>query len=332
VAIDHLKSKAFMSKVAVAALLSCLFGFKTYEAKAASKKEKDAGGWTEKTKEDGKVVQELKIEAPSMTEEDQYGYKMPDRYKCDSCRAVMFHLNQALTKAHPSSRRMKQWEFTELFDEACKNSFEGYGIKLLNGENTLSGPGLVHAESQLTPGSGAIQMGGETWGKRLTEHCREIVYDKVGEDELYEKYREDGGLTESICFQDIRYCTTGPKTPPAPKAEKDVPKKEKKKDAKDKKKEAKEKKEKPETSTPKKTEPIAAATTTMQSSVAEKKPEERIDALTFLRSLALRHGLTSDEYVAARTEREWEKLTMAMAGRIFNHLADNQPSETCAAK
>lgn len=41
--------------------------------------------------------QTLKIEAPSMTEEDQYGYNMPDRYKCDACRAVVFHLNEAPT-------------------------------------------------------------------------------------------------------------------------------------------------------------------------------------------------------------------------------------------
>jgi hypothetical protein len=27
--------------------------------------------------------------------QDQYGYNMPDRYKCDSCRAVVHHLNEA---------------------------------------------------------------------------------------------------------------------------------------------------------------------------------------------------------------------------------------------
>jgi hypothetical protein len=42
----------------------------------------------------------------------------------------------------------------------------------------------------LAPGSGAIQMGGETWSKRLSEACRTIVYESVGEDELYDKYRD----------------------------------------------------------------------------------------------------------------------------------------------
>eukprot|EP00971_Amphidinium_carterae_P233819 4639648-Amphidinium_carterae.1 len=45
-------------------------------------------GWEEK-KKDGKVVQELKIEAPAVTEEDQYGYVMPERYRCDACKVSM---------------------------------------------------------------------------------------------------------------------------------------------------------------------------------------------------------------------------------------------------
>ncbi|CAJ1389845.1 unnamed protein product [Effrenium voratum] len=32
---------------------------------------------------------------------------MPDRYKCDSCRAVVHHLNQALVKQQPKSRRQR---------------------------------------------------------------------------------------------------------------------------------------------------------------------------------------------------------------------------------
>lgn len=302
-------------------------------------KDKDKGGWTEKTNDEGKVVQELKIEAPAMTEEDQYGYKMPDRYKCDSCRAIMFHLDVAMKKSHPNSRRMKQWEYTDLFDDACRTSFDGYGLKLLNGENTLSGPGLVHSEDQLTPGSGAIQMGGETWGKRLSEACREIVYERIGEDELYDKYREDGGLTESVCFQDIRYCTTGPKKPPPPKeSEADKPKEEKPKA----KKEKKEKKEEkgasqkakpsaPEASPLKQQDSGKSTAAPRQAASSSDNAEERIDVVTYLRSLALRHGLTSDEYLTTRTAREWEKLTVAMAGRIFNRLADSEPSESCRA-
>jgi len=201
---------------------------------------------------------------------------------------------------------MKQWEYTDQFDEACKTSFEGYGIKLLNGENTLSGPGLTHAES-LSPGAGAIQMGGETWTKRLSEECRKIVYEKVGEDELYDKYHEDGGLTESVCYQDLRSCTTGPKVPPKPKEDPPVEK------AKSEKKKAK--KEKTEKVKDAKKDTKAAST---KGGAGKEASGDRIDSTTFLRRLAEKHGLTSDEYLTARTEREWEKLLVAMAGRVFN--------------
>jgi len=34
--------------------------------------------------------------------------------------------------------------------------------------------------------------------------------------------------------------------------------------------------------------------------------------------MAVRHGVRDEEYVSARTEKDWEKLIVAMAGRIFN--------------
>merc|ERR1711879_64294 len=57
----------------------------------------------------------------------------------------------------------------------------------------------------------------------------------------------------------------------------------------------------------------------------------RLDSTSFFRRLAEKHGLTSDEYLAARTERDWEKLIVAMAGRIFNRLANSEPDESCRA-
>lgn len=186
----------------------------------------DAGGWSEKRNEKGKVVQEMKIQAPSFTEEDQYGYVMPERYKCDACRAVMYHLNDGLTKRHPKSRKMKQWEYTDVFDEVCRDHFQGYGVKLVNDENTLSGPG-IRQEEDLAPGSGAIQMGGESWTKRLGEICRKVVYERIGEDELYDmfyakRFAESKGMetvpegiTERLCSTDLRDCIVGPKKPKA---------------------------------------------------------------------------------------------------------------------
>jgi len=197
------------------------------------------GGWEESQNEDGKVVQQLKIEAPAMTEEDQYGHVMPDRYKCDSCKAVMFHLDEGLRKAQPKSRRMKEWEFTDTFEEVCKNGFPGYGIKLINGENALSGAGLPRDDT-LAPGAGAIQMSSENWSKRLGEVCRKIVFETMGEEETYEAFYnafKDGektGLNADLCLKELRYCTAVKEGPKPPKKE-EKPKKDKKDKKKDKK-------------------------------------------------------------------------------------------------
>merc|ERR1712078_656991 len=86
-------------------------------------------------------------------------------------------------------KTMKSWDVMEVLDDTCKEAaFPGYGVKLVDGENALSGPGIERDES-LQPGGASIQMGGESWSRRLASECKEIVYDLVGEDEVYEMYK-----------------------------------------------------------------------------------------------------------------------------------------------
>lgn len=272
-------------------------------------------GWSaKKTKEDGRVVQELKVEAPTMTEEDQYGYNMPSKYRCDSCKAVLYHINEAFDKKHPKSRRMKEWEYDELFTETCAGAFDGYGIKLVNGENALSGPGLKQPDS-LSPGGAMIQMGGDSWKKRLGEICRMLVYEKMGEDELYDKYYKEKKITESLCYKELAQCETGPPKPPKPKTTTTTTPKTKK----EKKKEPKTEKKKEE----KKVEKKKKTQTVEVNADGDAKPSsssdvDKLDVHSFFRAQALQDGLTSDEYLRSRSKSEWEKLIVAMAGRIFN--------------
>jgi len=187
--------------------------------------------WEDKVDEKGRKVQSLKIEAPAMTEEDQYGYTMPDQYRCDACKVVSFHLSEALKLRQPKNRRLQEWEYQDIYDETCKSGLAGYGIALVNGENVLSGPALKR--DHLSPGMGSIQMGGETWEKRLGEICRKLVYDKIGEDELYEHFRRQGEISADLCYKETRDCRLGPN--PVRKTEKasktPAAKKEKKPDA-----------------------------------------------------------------------------------------------------
>merc|ERR1712118_88671 len=73
---------------------------------------------------------------------------------------------------------------------------------------------------------------GETWEKRLGELCRKLVYEKFGEEELYEAYKETGDeLTDEICFSDqIRDCKAEPLGPEPPKDQKKEKKEKKEKD------------------------------------------------------------------------------------------------------
>ena len=87
-----------------------------------------------------------------MTEEDQYGYTMPDQYRCDACKVVAHHLGEALKQRQPKNRRLKEWEYTEVFDDTCQSGLAGYGVALVDGQNMLSGPALKRDDIQ--PGMG----------------------------------------------------------------------------------------------------------------------------------------------------------------------------------
>jgi len=230
--------------------------------------------WESTKDEQGRSVQSLKIQAPSMTEEDQYGYTMPTQYRCDACKVVVHHLGEALNAKQPKNRRLREWEYQEIFDEVCQSGLKGYGVALVNGENVLSGPALKR--DNLEPGMGAIQMGGETWEKRLGEICRQFVYDKIGEDELYEHYRSQGSLSSDLCVRETRDCQLGPK----------IGKKEERSDQ--------------QASSEKK----------------ESKQVPALDLSAFAGKLAKKHGVAKSEYTRKRSFSEWESLFMEVAGRI----------------
>jgi len=235
-----------------------------------------SGTMTPTVNEKGQAVQQMKIEAPAMTEEDQWGYNMPDMYKCDSCRAVVYHLNAALESKQPKSRRLQEWEYQDVFDNTCRSGFAGYGIKLINGENVLSGPGLKQQE-ELSPGMGAIQMGGEKWEKRLREICRQVV-EKIGEDVLYERFQKDGSLSESACFdKDVRSCGASVS---AAKSSKKLKNEE---------------------------------TQKMKASLAE----EQIGVMAMMQQIAKESGLPTDTYTQKRTREEWRRTLAQLSSSII---------------
>merc|ERR1719253_2424468 len=210
--------------------------------KKGKKKDADADAasdWEQTTNENGQRVQQLKVEAPALTEEDQKNVRMPDAYRCDACHAVMHKLEAALAKAR--KKDMKSWEVVEAFDTTCvPATFEGYGVKLIGGENKLSGPGIpVPEDTGLKAGGASIQMGGETWGARLMTECKELVYDTIGEDSLYAVWKKKKSFGD-VCAEQT-FCSKAEKKPKEKKraeekgaqgeeSSKKAPKKEAKKD------------------------------------------------------------------------------------------------------
>jgi len=195
-------------------------------------------------------------------------------------------LGDALKQRQPKSRRLQEWEYQDIFDETCQSGFKGYGVALVDGQNVLSGPALKR--DNLQPGMGAIQMGGETWEKRLGEICRKFVYEKIGEDELYEHFHAKGEVSSDLCFRQTRDCQLGPKTP-----QKDGNVKA----------ETKEKKEK---------------------KAKQGKADVGIDLSTFVGKLAKKHGFAKGDYTRKRSFSEWEQMFMQVARRISDQAAKHE--------
>merc|ERR1712113_1082784 len=82
-------------------------------------------------------------------------------------------------------------------------------------------------DSSLQPGGAAIQMSSDNWSKRLGEICRKIVFEKLGEEEVYGRFYKSWlsrsgegqdfnseGFTENVCTSELRECRVGPIEPP----------------------------------------------------------------------------------------------------------------------
>jgi hypothetical protein len=267
--------------------------------------------------EQGRRMQQMQVQAPVLSEEDQWGQVMPDMYRCDACKAVVYHLNQGFEKRQIKSRRMHEWEYNEVFEETCgqghgDSAFQGYGIKLIDGKNALTGPGLKQPDNSIPPGGAFIQMSSKGWDNRLSDMCRSIVYDKVGEDELYEKFHSNKRIPDSMCYEEVAHCGS----------------KSKKSKAGSKKAKAKmtpaaapaKLKESPQATPtkPKDLPQVEVKYDGSASNINKTEPHGAIDADSFLQSLALEDGLDFNSYTGKRSRDEWEKLIVAMAGKIYS--------------
>merc|ERR1712146_737917 len=148
---------------------------------------------------------------------------------------------------------------------------------------------------------------------------RTIVYDKVGEDELYERFYLDHKIDESMCYKEIGQCSS---TVSQSQKVKDVKKKVKVKAG------SAIAKEKSKDSSAVEASAIAKGKSqavevkydgsAMHANKTGQREVKAMDADTFLQSLALEDGLDIHAYSGWRSRQEWEKLLVSMAGKIFS--------------
>jgi len=235
----------------------------------------------------GRPVEEIKLEAPNLTEEDNHGPRLPKQYECDACHAIVHQISAALTKATENAgknKKLKEWEYSTVFDDTCSNGMGEYGVSQIDGKTVLQGPGIPD-KPKSAAGSGSIKMGGGKWPNRMKEMCIEMIAE-IGEEEIYNLFNEDKFNSKDFCKNDdLKYC-----------------KKQKKKE----KKENKEKKGKDKEPSKKKVDKSAKVTVTQ-----------------FLEEQEKLFNAGYSEFTKLKSHDEWLKLF----NRIAEHKASNPKDE-----
>eukprot|EP00401_Gymnodinium_catenatum_P065121 CAMPEP_0117532588 /NCGR_PEP_ID=MMETSP0784-20121206/39445_1 /TAXON_ID=39447 /ORGANISM="" /LENGTH=358 /DNA_ID=CAMNT_0005328985 /DNA_START=75 /DNA_END=1151 /DNA_ORIENTATION=- len=144
------------------------------------------------------------------TEEEENSQLVPDEYRCQACKGVIFQITEALRQVKPRELAVLKMEgkhavqeqtarVFEALENACSSRAYGdYGLKAINGKNVFHGPGIE------TEGPGLIQTGGR-WPARMRMRCASLLED-VGEYDLLAHYH--AGALPRLCAED---CTAGKK-------------------------------------------------------------------------------------------------------------------------
>ncbi|KAK7475200.1 hypothetical protein BaRGS_00033601 [Batillaria attramentaria] len=191
-------SPHFSHKLSLVALvLLLLVNVITVHSEEADDEEAD-----EATEEEPKIpdnFQTIKFSPADLTDEDQHSLHMPRDLKCDGCRIVAYLLSdrfQKMTeKFKKSKRKFTESEVLDMVDYVCTdegNRYQEYGVKDINGQRRLSGPGL---ETKDVPG---IMQGGGRWPHRLQQMCAEYA-GELGEEEIFSAWQSGQHLDDFIC-------------------------------------------------------------------------------------------------------------------------------------
>lgn len=130
------------------------------------------------------------MKIPEATEEEAGSKTIPDEFKCDACKAAIYHLTLAIDNVKPKDRQVlldsggkkavqaQAAQVAEALEDACdKDTFQDYGIKHLMVEDGQSGVKKLDGPALDVEGAGSTKGGG-LWPSRLAGLCARIVGDE----------------------------------------------------------------------------------------------------------------------------------------------------------
>jgi len=147
----------------------------------------------------------LTFKTPKLSSEEAYSRHIPQHLKCDACRVVAFQLYSKFKEFNRLHKHLNynvpESEIIDMTESVCTNpeTFNGYGLKEVDGVNRLSGPGLE------TSGVAGVLSGGGKWPGRLMEVCNRFV-EELGDEGVYAIYHRDPSkkrvLEDALCYGD----------------------------------------------------------------------------------------------------------------------------------
>ncbi|ELR53165.1 Plasma cell-induced resident endoplasmic reticulum protein [Bos mutus] len=143
----------------------------------------------------------LTATAPELDDEEKFSTHIPTHLRCDACRAVAYQMWQHLTKAEAKllpldsggRRELSESVYTDVLDQSCSQTWQGYGVGEVDQVKRLMGPGL---STGAQPSIMVMIMEG-LWPTRLSKTCFHYL-GEFGEDQIYEAHQQGRGTLEAL--------------------------------------------------------------------------------------------------------------------------------------
>merc|ERR1712130_28267 len=147
----------------------------------------------------------INFQTPKPDSEEGGEQHMPNRHRCDACRIVGLYAAKKFQEKidiYPSvksgKKLLSESTVIELMEDLYDNdkSFEGAGVKVINGISRIAAPGFETAE---VPG---VTQGGMKWPHRFKTFCNRLMEDMGSEWDLYHLFRAKGEkMVYEMCYQ-----------------------------------------------------------------------------------------------------------------------------------